>query len=78
MMFDEMVEEVVSYHRSIIEKNFPSANPDKIQEALSELRWRLRSEEEQCSVAGGFPDRVATMAEAEYLMDDILSTGILE
>ncbi|MEC1053542.1 MULTISPECIES: hypothetical protein [Bacillus subtilis group] len=78
MMFDEMVEEVVSYHRSIIEKNFPSANPDKIQEALSELRWRLRSEEEQCSDAGGFPDRVATMAEAEYLMDDILSTGILE
>lgn len=78
MMFDEMVEEVVSYHRSIIEKNFPSANPDKIQEALSELSWRLRSEEEQCSDAGGFPDRVAMMAEAEYLMDDILSTGILE
>ncbi|MDE1401203.1 hypothetical protein [Bacillus licheniformis] len=78
MMFDEMVEEVVSYHRSIIEKNFPSANPDKIQEALNELRWRLRSEEEQCLDAGGFPDRIATMAEAEYLMDDILSTGILE
>lgn len=77
-MFDEMVEEVVSYHRSIIEKKFPSANPDKIQEALNELRWRLRSEEGQCSDAGGFPDRVATMAEAEYLMDDILSTGILE